>query len=146
MESKYLNQFKQITSLRLRGNRILVEILPKLEIKTAGGLIMAASLSDHRSTLEANRAVLAYVLAVGEGYYHDETEETVALDVKPGNIILVSGYGLRAFSDFPGVIGYKQDDICMIRDSDINAVWENSEAYAQYAKELASGASQKASE
>lgn len=144
MESKYLSQFEKVKSFRLRGNRVLIEPLPKEEIKTAGGLFVASSLSDHRSTTEQNRAVLAYVLAVGAGYYDDETKEDVGLDVAPGNIVLVSAFGMRAYSSFPGLVGYTQDSVALIRDSDVNAVWANSEAYDQYAKELASGASQKA--
>lgn len=137
MQSKYLKQFQAAAGhIRLRGNRLLVEVLPKEEIKSAGGLIMAAPITDHRSTLEQNRATLAIVLAVGEGYYDDDTSEDVPMDVTPGNVILINAYGLRSYSEFPALRDYKQDGIAMIRDSDVNAVWKDVEAFKLYAEKL----------
>lgn len=136
-KSKYLKQFEAAAGhIRLRGNRILVEPLPKEEIRTAGGLIMAAPETDHRSTLEQNRASLAVVLAVGEGYYNEDTGADVPMDIKVGNIVLINAYGMRPYSSFPSLRDYKQDGIAMIRDSDVNAVWENDEAFKLYAEKL----------
>jgi len=142
--SAYLSQFERVKSFKLRGNRLLVEPLPKEEIKSAGGLILAAPLSDHRSTLDQNRACLAVILCAGEGYYDDETNETVSLDLQVGNIVLISAYGLRAYSNFPGVVGYKADSIALIRDSDVTAAWSTRAAYDAFASELASGAAKEA--
>jgi len=142
MESKYLSQFEKVSAFRLRGNRLLVEPLPKEEIKSAGGLLLSAGSADHRSTLDQNRACLAVILSVGEGYYDDDTNNDVPLDVEAGNIILVSAYGLRTYSTFPGVVNYKQDGIALIRDSDINAVWKDMSEYKQFAEQLVSGATQ----
>lgn len=132
MESKYLTQFNNNPhKLPLRGNRVLVEPLPKEEIKTASGIIVAAPKTDHRSTLEQNRAELAVVLAVGSGYY-DEEGSDVPVDLAPGNVVLINGFGLRAYSDFPGIADYVQDAIAMIRDNDVHAAWESLEAYKAY--------------
>lgn len=137
MKSKYLKQFEAASSsIRLRGNRILIEPMPKEEIKSAGGLIMAAPETDHRSTLEQNRASLAIVLAVGEGYYDEDTGADSPLDINVGNVVLVNAYGLRCYSSFPGVRDYTQDGIAMIRDSDVNAVWETVEAFEAYREKL----------
>lgn len=134
METKYLDRFLRLApgQLPLRGNRLLVELLPKEEVLTAGGLVIATNLNDHRSTTKENQADLAVVLAAGPGYYSDDTGEDVALDVKPGNVVMLTRYGIRAFSSFPGVLDFTQDTIAMCRDSDIHAAWESIEAYEQY--------------
>ena len=125
METKYLDRFLRLApgQLPLRGNRLLVELLPKEEVLTAGGLVIATNLNDHRSTTKENQADLAVVLAAGPGYYSDDTGDDVALDVKPGNVVMLTRYGIRAF---------RQDTIAMCRDSDIHAAWESIEAYEQY--------------
>ena len=141
MESKYLSQFVQVKDkYKLRGNRILVEVLPREEIKSAGGLILAAPPSDHRSTLDSNRACLAVVLAVGDGYYDDDTGEDSPLDIEVGNVIMLSAYGMRLYSTFPGVVDYVPEHIALIRDSDVTQAWKSKEDYEQYKQGLASGA------
>lgn len=133
MSSKYLAQFSKAREhLRLRGNRLLVEVLPKEEIKTKGGLVIASSLSDHRTNTDMNRADVAVVLAVGEGYYDDDTGADVAMDIKVGNVVLISRYGLRTYSSFPGVTNFVADTIALCRDNDINAVWEDAAAFEAY--------------
>lgn len=135
MKSKYLKQFESASgSIRLRGNRILVEVLPPEELKSAGGLLLAAPDSDHRSSLENNRASLAIVLVTGEGYDDDGTD--VPLDIKPGNVVLINAYGLRPYTNFPALSNYKRDEIALLRDSDVNCVWESVEAFQIYAEKL----------
>lgn len=141
MQSKYLSQFDRVKNdYKLQGNRLLVEQLPKEEIKSAGGLILAATQSDHRSTLDQNRACLAIVLAVGKGYYSEETGEDVAIGIEVGNIVLISTYGLRSYSTFPGVVDYVHDTVALIRDSDVTQVWTSFEDYNAFKGLLADGA------
>lgn len=139
MQSKYLSQFENVKAgYKLRGNRLLVEPLPKEELKSAGGLLLHAPQSDHKSTLDQNRACLAVVLAVGEGYTDDETGEDVPLDIEVGAVCLISAYGLRSFSNFPGIREYKPDGIALIRDTDVTQFWKSAEDYNTY-KALLSG-------
>ena len=140
MESKYLSQFENVKdAYKLRGNRLLVEPLPKEELKSAGGLLLAAPLSDHKSTLDQNRACLATVLAVGEGYLNEDGSDE-PMDVEVGNVILLSVFGLRMFSNFPGVRGYSADGIALIRDTDISQVWKSLDDYEVYKALLGSHA------
>ena len=140
MQSKYLSQFEKVKDgYKLQGNRLLVEPMPKEEIKSAGGLLLAAPESDRRSTLDQNRACLAIVLATGAGYYNEETGADVPMDVEVGNVLLLSAYGLRLYSNFPGVGGYTADGIALIRDTDVTMVWKSVDDYNTYKELLASG-------
>lgn len=138
LESKYLGRFSRLTheQLPLRGNRLLVEVLPKEEIKTAGGLFIQSSMADHKSTTEQNRAKLAVVLATGPGYYNDETGEDVELDIKPGSVILVSEMGLKYYSHFPGLVEYTGETLALTRDSEVHISWPSLEAYTAYRNSL----------
>lgn len=138
MESKYLARFQKISSadFPLRGNRLLVEVLPKEELKSQSGLYMSASASDHRTSTNENRADLALVLATGNGYYDEETEENVDLDIKVGSVILVSRMGLRLYSDFPGIAEYTKETIALTRDSEVHCSWPSIEAYIEYRNKL----------
>ncbi len=137
MESKYLKQMQQASRLTLRGNRIIVELLPKEEFKTTGGLILAAPKTDHKSTLEANRLELGIVVKVGEGYFDEETGDDVAMDVKPGQVVALSRYGLRLLSNFPGFSNYEIDTMAICRDTDVQGIWQSIEDYQVYLQEVA---------
>lgn len=104
MTSKYL---KLITALRSRrpgfyqlfGARVLVEVLPDPEMKTAGGLIIASKTNQLTDTQE-NKFTAAIVLAVGKGYYDDEGKD-VPLQVSVGQVVEVVRSGLRRYSTHP---------------------------------------------
>lgn len=133
VESKYLGKFtRDGAAIKLRGNRLLVELVPKEELKTKGGLVIAQSLSDHKSTTEMSRADVAIVLAVGEGYYDDESGADVSMDIKVGNVVLLSRFGLRTYSSFPGIQGMTPDTMALCRDNDVHAVWANIEEFDKY--------------
>jgi co-chaperonin GroES (HSP10) len=137
MESKYLERFKKLPAgtLPLRGDRILIELLPKEEIKSAGGLIIASSLSDHKSLTEMHRGELAIVLATGSGYF-DEDGNDVEIDVKPGAVIMVARTSLDFYSKFPGLADFSSQVIAMTREGSIIAAWNNIEDYLNYQRTL----------
>ncbi len=139
MESKYLERFKKVASkLPLRGNRILVEVLPKEELKSAGGIILNAPTSDHRSRTEQHRAKVAVVVAVGSGYFDDSSEEgeDVPLDIQPGNVVMLSEFGLKYYSEFPGLSEYTGESLALALDKDVHCAWESIEAFKEYQKLL----------
>jgi len=135
LESKYLTQFQRLQTegaelFELRGNRLLVEMLPEEEIKTASGLVMAKDVRQVRgSSIAQNEATVALVIYVGKGYYDDSTGEEVPLDVKPGDIILTSAMGLKYYSTFPGLQGYTQNSLALTTDDNIHAVIPGFVAY-----------------
>lgn len=138
-KTKYLQRFAKLADgpykLPLRGNRLLLELLPKPEVKSKGGIVIATSLTDHRSTTVENAADIAVVLATGEGYY-DENGATVPLDLEVGNVVLISRFGMRTYSSFPGLNEYVADTIALARDSDVHAKWESLASFEAYIEAL----------
>ena len=135
IESKYLEKFKRLQEHKdlytLRGDRLLIEILPKEELTTASGLVIA-TVDDYRSTTKDNQATLGIVLLVGVGYYDEDTGKDVPLDVQPGNIVLLSGMGLKLYSSFPGCQGYIPNTIALTRNSECHMIIPNADAYEKY--------------
>jgi len=125
MQSKYLGFFKALKETKpnfyqLFGSRILVEVLPEPEMKTAGGLVMASPGSNYRTDTEENKFTAAVVLATGKGYYNDETNEDVPLEVKPGQVIEVVRSGLRKYSSHPVLGGqYTTGDLATTNESHV---------------------------
>jgi len=133
IESKYLARFQKLehADMPLRGNRLLLELLPKEEIKTAGGLIVATQ-SDYRTNTQENQCDVAVVLATGSGYYDDDTGEDVSMDLKVGNVVLLSRYGIRAYSNFPGIKDFVAGTIALARDNDVHAAWDSIASFETY--------------
>lgn len=132
-KSKYLDRFKRLwsedTSLFiLHDNRLLVEILPKEELKSKGGLILAAPKADHRSATEENQHQLAIVLYVGSGTI-DDKGSVIAPSYSPGNLILVSPFSLRPYTSFPMLNEYTANDIALTRDVDVHCSFRSEEDY-----------------
>ena len=139
MESKYLSKFKKLPAgaFPLRSNRVLFEMLPREEFKTAGGLIMNGSLSDHKTSTEMNRGNLAIVLAVGDGYWDGDEQKLVPLEVEPGNVVMIGAqFGLQKISQLPGLAEYTEEKIAVGTEGDIMAAWPNVEAYLAYREAL----------
>ena len=134
MESKYLARFSKVP-LPLRGNRIIVEVVPQEEIKTAGGIIVASD-SSYKGTAADLKPCLAIVLACGPGYYDDETGADVNMDITPGQVVLVSEVGLKKYSQFPGLKDYTRDTIALTRDSEVHIRWNSIADYLAYSAAL----------
>lgn len=141
MESKYLEQFKKLQNdeaqklFKLMGNRILVELLPAQEIKTAGGLILSAPANQVKLSAQSQQAVLAIVLMTGEGYVDNDGKD-VPMDVAVGNVVMLNDLGLRAYSTFPGVSGYTQSTIALTSEGDVQMSFESIENYMKYCEIL----------
>lgn len=137
MESKYLEQFQKLLSpeakqlYRLMGGRILVELLPAQEIKTSGGLILSAPSNQVKLSAQSQQAVLAIVLMTGEGYVDGEGND-VPMDVKVGNVVMLNDLGLRAYSTFPGVLGYTQSTIALSNEGDVQMLFNSILDYQEY--------------
>ena len=134
MKSKYLETFKKVNSSPFRGNRIIVEVLPKEELKM-GSIIISAPKDQIKGGAEHDRAELALVLMTGSGYTDDEGND-VPMDLEPGNVILVSKLAFKYYSEFPGLVDYTNNAIAMIRETEIHAKWDSLESYEQYRTSL----------
>jgi co-chaperonin GroES (HSP10) len=140
IESKYLERFKRLVEngdiYALRGDRLIVEVLPKVEVKSAGGLIMATPDNQVRGDLANKQPTLAIVLATGSGFT-DSEGNPVDLEYGPGAIVMVSQLGLNYFSTFPGISEFTSNTIALTRDSEVHCFWQSAEEFSRYCALLA---------
>jgi co-chaperonin GroES (HSP10) len=140
-ESRYLTRFKRLASegqdaYVLNGDFILVEAIPEDELKTKSGLIIAtARANTQHGSIAEQKPNWVRVLAVGAGYYSQETdddgtivEKTVPLDVEVGDIVLLPRISIHYFSVF-GLEGYEADSIGISKASEIQLRFHGQEGY-----------------
>lgn len=139
MKSKYLHRFQKLDkvlgdSYELRGNLILVEKLPEEERVTKSGLILASESVSARQLdgmQPAKKLLVMRVLYCGKGYY-DEDDDTIPLDVKPGNMISAPVTSVQWYSNFEKMIDYEQYTIGRLTEDQIQQVWKDEAAYDTY--------------
>jgi hypothetical protein len=109
-ESKFFEKFSKLARLQEAGEFVLekdymlVERIPEPELKTKSGLVLQSPGSDHRITeTDALRAQLGLVLLVGQG--------TEGSAVKPGAVVLLNPYGIRWYTQFPGISTFVAKDL-----------------------------------
>lgn len=134
--TKYLEQFKKLdgSKYKLAGGRMLVEILPKEEMKTTGGLIMAAPI-QHKGTADTQRAVVGVVLMTGEGYVDDDGND-VPMETKVGSVVVLNEFGLKYYSQFPGISTYTESKLALTAESEIQMKFDSFDDLAEFEKQL----------
>ena len=135
-ESKYAEQFKKLAATEpklytLRGATLLVEVLPKEDIVTEGGIIIAAASNQRANAVEFQRGV-GIVLMQGDGY----TDGT-PMDINVGMVVILP-YNPMFLSQWPGLKGYTQNSLALISEGDVLFAYKSYEAYLK-AKEVFSG-------
>lgn len=136
MESKYLANFKKLNEMkkdigfRLNGGRLLVEILPKQEMRTAGGLIMASP-DSYKGTAETQRALIGVVLLTGEGYVDIDGKE-IPTEMQIGNIVVLNEFGVKYYSSFPGVENFTRNTLAMTSESEVQMSFDSLEEFKKY--------------
>ena len=142
MESKYLARFQKLGEIkkdlgfRLNGSRLLVEILPAKEIKTASGLVLSSP-DTYKATADSYRALLGIVLMTGEGYVDDEGAD-VPMETKVGQIVVLNEFGLKYYSQFPGIADYTKNTVAMTSESEIQMSFDSIEEFIKYEQALSS--------
>lgn len=130
MKPKYLDKVQACVKegiLGLNGNRILLEMLEEEEPTTKSGII--TSVGKEKSIHAADRARVAVVLAAGPGYDVEETQESVPLEYKAGDYVLVNQFAVKTFGAFFGLSEYRPDSIGLATDDLIQARIANFEAF-----------------
>lgn len=137
IESKYLEHFKKANKSKakytMRGNRVLVEILPKEEIKSEGGIIIQSS-DRQVGAMDEHRSELAVVLDVGDGYVDDDGQR-VECKVKPGYVVIMPEMGMQYKATWPGINGAIPTFLALVPDSSLGIYWESIEEFNQYVKD-----------
>ena len=134
--TKYLEQFKKLagSKYKLEGGRMLVEILPKEEMKTTGGLIMAAPI-QHKGTADTQRAVVGVVLMTGNGYVDDDGND-IPMETKVGSVVVLNEFGLKYYSQFPGISTYTESKLALTAESEIQMKFDSFDDLAEFEKQL----------
>ena len=144
IQSKYLDRFNLLakegaSTFELIGDHILVERIPIVEKRTAGGLILSLeSNGNQKNSLGADLPIMVIVIGVGSGYYDEDTKASVPLNVKPGDIGLVGAVSTKWFSDLP-IGDYKPYEIGLSREEEIKWLFKGSEGYKRAFEILNSG-------
>jgi co-chaperonin GroES (HSP10) len=134
-DPKYLERFLALAGAAsdthtIVGDVILVQKIKHSERKTRSGIIIGVETSRRQAgSLSENRAQFVRVLAVGKGYYDEDTKETIPLDVKPGDIALVSELGVKWFSAFGDLDDYEPETVGLARESEIQLRFHGQAGY-----------------
>lgn len=134
MQSKFLNQFKKLTNgdgFELIGDFILVERIPEEEKKTKSGIVLAATPSTHKD-FGSEPPVFCHVLMVGKGFYDEETDKVVEINVNPGDIVLISPMSAHWFKSFGNLISEGTSTLGLIRESEIKMRFFGAKGYEQF--------------
>lgn len=110
----------------LTGDVMLVERIKAPERKV--GSIIMAEVKNQRTAL-GDGPHFVTVLAVGPGYYDDETKAPIALEAEPGDIILVGPASVKYFSFFGDLTNYEPDAIGITRATEIQMRFRGKEGY-----------------
>ena len=113
----------------LVGDNVLVEELPKAEVKTKSGIVLAAGGTKAIDGIELGQLMMVRVLDVGPGFYDEETGEDVPLEVQIGDICAVSRMSIQFFSSFGPLVSSKGQQIGRIRESEIWLRYKGQEAW-----------------
>jgi co-chaperonin GroES (HSP10) len=120
----------------LRGSTIIVELVPDEELKTKGGIIIATP-SDHvRKSVTEHKLQVGRVLMTGQGYWDEEKEAYVPLDVEPGAIVILPQYSTQLISTFPGIARPTGNKLALVKESELLAYYPNETAYNTAKAEL----------
>lgn len=127
----YLKAFQEASAkagkdFRLIGNCLFVEKMPVKERKTKSGILypqLGGDASRNIKSMTADYSEFVRILMCGEGYYDPETKETMPLEVKVGDVVLVSQQAVRWFTVFGDLadadhiekIGITQEDQIMAK-------------------------------
>lgn len=128
----YLEAFKRLSlngegAYQLLGDCLIVEKIKDKERKV--GSIIMADVSNQRNNYQTDLPHFVRVLAVGPGYYDDETGEAIPLEVEAGDIILVGMASVRYFSFFGDLNSSEQNVIGITKATEIQMRFKGQEGY-----------------
>lgn len=141
----YLKAFEHVKStcpeaFKLTGQCLLVEEVPKRELKTISGLILHSGTKHQVDSILDNQPMEVRVLLVGEGFYDEETGKEVPLSTKPGDVILVGKLSVKWLSSIAGVfIQEGATRIGLLQESDTQLLYNGSTGYEAFGDALAEG-------
>lgn len=126
--SRYWDKFERLRAaekevgqlLILKGDMLLVEKLPPVEIRTASGLVVGNAQATHKGTMADACTEFGLVLAVGPGQLFEDGS-LQACDSQPGDIVMLPG-NVFWYSMFGHINNYANYTIGRVRDAQI-PIW-----------------------
>lgn len=120
--SKYFKRFQRLIdehhwTMNLKGDMLIVERLPKVELKTKGGIIMPHDVKTYKDTMSDRVTDFGIVLMVGPGHVFDDGSRA-PMDCKAGDVILLPG-NVAWYSAFGTMGDYTPFSIGLVRDAQI---------------------------
>lgn len=129
---EFKQDIEKLTSeglLTIRGSTILVELLPDPEFKTAGGLIVATP-SDHvKGSMHDNKLLAATVLATGPGYWDEEAQAYIPLEVRPGAVVVMPQFSAQMLSNMPGINRPTKNKLAIAKEDNILMFYATAEQF-----------------
>ncbi len=139
---KYLEAVQRATTevgpaFTLMGSFLIVERVPKEEVKTKSGLFLATDdrANGQINSISANMPVWVHVLAIGAGYYDDESGESLPLDTAPGDILLVGQHSVKWLPVYP-VDNYELFSVGVTSEAETQMRFRGLDAYRRFSEAL----------
>lgn len=141
MKAQFEKEFNKLSKMGektfvLKGSNMVIEILPREELKSRGGIVLATP-GDHVSgrSMEANRVEVCKVLMTGQGYWTEDGKYD-ALDIKPGAIVVAPVDSIRLISNFPGITRVSEAKLGLLKEAEVTCYYTSQEAYETAKAEL----------
>lgn len=126
-------------TFKLYGDTLIVETLDMQAEQAASNSGIVVVQGDRQmGTKSANLPVFCRVLAVGAGYYDEESKEAEPTDVNPGDIILIGQNSLTKFSQFGKLSTYAANEVQLgiCNESAIHMRFHGDEGYEKFFETL----------
>lgn len=139
--SKYIGAFQSLKELHsekyyLTGDTLLVEKVQNEELShdvrdhtgTVKKIFLSGGDAKKIDGLDMNLPMFVRVLAVGPGFF-TPGEDTVPVEVEPGDIILIGRMSVNWFSVFGSLVSTSQSEIGITRENEIKLRFKGQDAY-----------------
>lgn len=106
-----------VPHMTLKGDMLIVERLPKIELKSKGGIIMPHDVKTYKDTMSDRVTDFGIVLMTGPGHVFDDGTRAPC-ECKPGDVVLLPG-NVAWYSAFGTMGDYEAFSIGLVRDAQI---------------------------
>lgn len=118
--SKYIKRFEKLAEtsfLELKGNLLIIERLPKVDMTTKSGIIIPSSIKGYRDTHADMVTDFGLVLMTGPGEVLEDGTHA-AMETQVGDVILLPN-NVHWYSTFGALADYEANTIGVTRDSHV---------------------------
>ncbi len=122
--SRYFKRFQrlleaqgEVLPMSLKGDMLIVERLPKIELKTSSGIILPHDMKTYKDTHSDRVTDFGLVLMTGPGAVFDDGS-SAPCECKAGDVILLPG-NVAWYSAFGTMADYEAYSIGLVRDAQV---------------------------